>query len=494
MADSILQHQLEQLAADRYPLHMPGHKRRTPPAPGLGCYAWDITEIDGADDLHEADGILAAAMARTAALYGSRRCWYLVGGSTVGLLAGIRALASFDSQVIVARNCHKAVYHAIELGHLTAHYLTPPVDAAFGVYGSVPPAMVEAALTAHPQAKCVILTSPTYEGVLSDIASIAAICHAHSVPLLVDEAHGAHYLPFAGEYGWQGGAVAAGADLVVQSAHKTLPSLTQTAFLQLNGDLIDPDEVERQLDVFETSSPSYPLLVSLDGCTRWLATDGPAAFARWRERLERFSAAVADLQHIKIMCFGQDALDEHSNYFSHDSGKILLQIGAEGAAFLRASGFEPEMVCGPNVLAMTSPCDNAYALDRLAEALHVLDFQTVHTPTPPAYILPAPGTARCTIAEALLRPAREVPMTDACGQTAAEYIWAYPPGVPLVAPGEEITPEFLTACRELEAAGTRLHHSVCKGSTKIAVLWLDKFPDTVYNKYNSKMYKGVTVL
>ena len=142
-------------------------------------------------------------MARTAALYGARRCWYLVGGSTVGLLAGIRALAPFGSEVIAARNCHKAVYHAIELGRLTAHYLPPPVDTAFGVYGSVPPAAVEAALTAHPQAKCVILTSPTYEGVLSDIASIAAICHAHNVPLLVDEAHGAHYLPFAARYGWQ---------------------------------------------------------------------------------------------------------------------------------------------------------------------------------------------------------------------------------------------------------------------------------------------------
>ena len=260
---------------------------------------------------------------------------------------------------------------------------------------------------------------------------------------------------------------------MVQSAHKTLPSLTQTAFLQLNGGLADPDEVERQLDVFETSSPSYPLLVSLDGCTDWLAADGPAAFARWRDRLERFSAAVADLHNIKVMCFGQDALADHPDFFAHDSGKILLQIGAEGAAFLRASGFEPEMVCGPNVLAMTSPCDNTHALDRLAEVLHHWDDSPSRiSPAPPAHLLPAPGNATCTIAEALLRPARQIPMTmaDACGETAAEYIWAYPPGVPLVAPGETITPEFLASCRELEAAGTRLHHSRCKDATCIAVL------------------------
>ena len=202
---SLLQNQCERLAGARYPLHMPGHKRRVPPAPGLSCYAFDLTEIDGADDLHDARGILAEAMARTAALYGSARCRYLVGGSTVGLLAGIRALAPFGSEVLVARNCHKAVYHALELGHLTARYLIPPVLPGFGVYGSVAPAAVAAALDAHPAVRCVILTSPTYEGVQSDLRSIARICHARGVPLLVDEAHGAHYLPLAEACGWQGG-------------------------------------------------------------------------------------------------------------------------------------------------------------------------------------------------------------------------------------------------------------------------------------------------
>ena len=415
MTKSTLQQQLETLSAARYPLHMPGHKRRVPPAPGLGCYAWDLTEIDGADDLHDADGILADAMARTAALYGARRCWYLVGGSTVGLLAGIRALAPFGSTVIAARNCHKAVYHAIELGQLTARWLTPPVDPQFGIYGSVRPADVAAALDAAPDARCVILTSPTYEGVLSDIRTIAEICHARGVPLLVDEAHGAHYLPFAARYGWRGGAVAAGADLVVQSAHKTLPSLTQTAFLQLNGDLADPAEVERQLDVFETSSPSYPLMVSLDGCTRWLADEGEAAFAAWRARLDAFDAAVRDLKNTNILCCGADALTAHPDFFAHDSGKILLQIGAPGAG----------RIC---------------------------------------------RGARCTIAEALLRPARAVRMRDAVGKTAAEYLWAYPPGVPLVAPGEEVTAELVTACRAFEQAGTSLKHTGGSGAEEIAVL------------------------
>ena len=154
---------------------------------------------------------------------------------------------------------------------------------------------------------------------------------------------------------------------------------------------------------------------------------------------------MRDLKNTKILCCGADALTAHPDFFAHDSGKILLQIGAAGAAYLRADGFEPEMVCGPNVLAMTSPCDDADALERLADVLHAWD-KTAVPPAAPRHILPAPGAARCTIAEALLRPARAVRMRDAVGETAAEYLWAYPPGVPLVAPGEEVTAELVTAC------------------------------------------------
>lgn len=467
--ESPLQKQLETLAAARTPLHMPGHKRRVWPAAGLGCAAWDMTEIDGADDLHEADGILADAMRRTAALYGSRRCWYLVGGSTVGLLAGVRALAPFGSEILMARNCHKAVYHAVELGQLCAHYLLPPIDPAFGVYGSVQPADVQAALEQHKNIRCVVITSPTYEGVVSDIASLAKICHAHGVPLLVDEAHGAHYLPFAEPLGWQGGAVAAGADVVVQSAHKTLPSLTQTAFLQVNGTLADDAEIERQLDVFETSSPSYPLLVSLDGCTAWLAQQGKTAFAAWRQQLNSFDDAVLNLRHTPILCHGADTLQDHPDFYAFDAGKILLRMGSRGAAFLRQNGFEPEMVRGDDVLAMTSPCDAPDTLPRLAQVLQKWDDTAQNLPSP-ALTLPRPGRAALPIGQAVLQGSRTLPMQQAAGRISAEYIWAYPPGVPLLAPGEEITPQFLTAACNLQSAGTRLHHSRCPLPAQICVL------------------------
>ena len=467
---SLLEQQLSAAAAASYPLHMPGHKRRMEPAAGLDCAAWDTTETAATDDLHEAEGILADAMNRTAALCGAARSWYLVNGSTVGLLAGIRALAPRGSEILAARNCHKAVYHAIELGGLTAHWLVPPVDAAFGVYGSIAPAAVEAALTAHPEVRCVVLTSPTYEGVLSDIASISAICHRHGVPLLVDEAHGAHLLPLARPYGWRGGAVAGGADLVVQSAHKTLPSLTQTALLHWNGGpLADPEEVERQLDVFETSSPSYPLMASLDGCTGLLAAQGDTLFAAWRARLDRFFAAAERWRHIRLLCHGRDSLQNHPLFFLFDDSKLLLDIGQEGAAFLRANGFEPEMVCGQNLLAMTSPCDEDAAFERLATLL--TDYDAALPGRAPALpgTLPLPGRAVCTIEAALLRPFADIPLAQAAGRTAAEYVWAYPPGVPLLAPGEEVTPDLVAAAGALAASGTRLRHTGCKNPAMVRV-------------------------
>ena len=237
----LLQSQLQSYASSGlYPLHMPGHKRRVVPAPGLPA-GWDMTEVPGVDDLHDADGILADAMARTAALWGAKRTWYLVNGSTCGILAAIRAavVSSGRTAVICARNCHKSVYHAIELNRLTAHWLVPPVDPAFGIYGSITPAMVADALRACPDTAAVILTSPTYEGVLSDLAAIAALCHAANVPLIVDEAHGAHYLPLAAAHGWQGGAIAAGADVITLGNH-TFGKVQVANFLEENPYMLRP--------------------------------------------------------------------------------------------------------------------------------------------------------------------------------------------------------------------------------------------------------------
>ena len=471
----ILQTQLEDYSAQQlYPMHMPGHKRSLSPAPGLAL-GWDVTEVEGVDDLHAACGILADAMARTARLVGAQRTWYLVNGSTCGLLAGIRSLAPAGSHIIAARNCHKAVYHAIELGNLVPHWLVPPVDEGFGIYGSIPPEDVEAALEACPKAACVVLTSPTYEGVISNIATIAKICHAHHVPLLVDEAHGAHlglseHCPES--------AVKLGADLVVQSAHKTLPSLTQTAFLHLPlGSMANPEEVDRQLDIFETSSPSYPLLASLDGCTGILKDEGDILFTLWEDMLSTFDKITEPLQHLKVLCHGKDNIENHPAIFGFDPGKLVVctadthYTGTELARILRNRfGFETEMACGQITLAMTSIADQKQAITSFADALLILDREAEAAEHAVACALPVPGRAKYTIANALAHSALDIAADEAVGKVCGEYIWAYPPGVPLIAPGEAVTRKFLAACAELVQSGTQLHHSHCKKAGFLHVL------------------------
>ena len=432
----ILQKQLEEyVSKDLYPLHMPGHKRRVQPAPGLP-YDRDVTEVPGTDDLHDAHGILEEAMKRTAALYGADRTWYLVGGSTCGLLAGIRSLARRGSEVLCARNCHKAVFHALELSGYRVRWILPPVDPEWEICGGIRADQIRAMLARYPSAKAVILTSPTYEGILSEVEEICSICHEKNIPVLVDEAHGAHLLPQSMQAGFPKGAVACGADLVVQSPHKTLPSLTQTALLHLKGKLIGPDRIERELDIFETSSPSYPLMASLDGCTGILRKEGRDLFEKWRERLARFDSSVRSLQKIRILGHGDRSAqagsgirktdlnaetdlkaetdlmaatdqmtetdlvekinrmlkneremeeaeadgDEDRAPAFHDPGKILISTRGAGMTGQEAAGIlrdqfhlETEYARGFHVLAMSSPCDSEDALDRLAAALLDLD-------------------------------------------------------------------------------------------------------------------------
>ena len=465
-----------------YPLHMPGHKRRLDPSGGLPI-SIDITEVDGMDDLHNASGILAEAEARTAALYGSPCCRYLVGGSTVGILSAIRACCSRNGTVLAARNCHKSVWHAAELMNLTTAFLMPERIGTFDLFGSVRPEEVAGKLRQHPEAEAVVITSPTYEGVLSDVRAIAEICHAAGVPLIVDEAHGAH-LGLRAENSsdrafFPQGAVSCGADVVIQSAHKTLPCLTQTSWMHIQGNLVSPKRVDHELDVFETSSPSYPLMASLDAATCFLTREGGGYLHRWEECLAAFAEKTRGLRYLRIPGI-TDPLPRTAA-FARDPGKILISgrdAGLTGGALaniLRTRyQFETEMAVGWNVLAMTSMADDPEAIERFAEALQEIDSGSLNEKEPPfprrlsasdidivieANLIAAPSAETVmTIAEAMERPSVPVIEESAAGAVSAEYLWAYPPGIPLIMPGERITDGLLCTLRALRAAGTAIHH------------------------------------
>ena len=446
-------------------MHMPGHKRHAGSARYLAALGagLDITEIDGFDNLHDPSGILKDAMARAARLWGSRRAFFLVGGATIGILAGVRALTRPKDRVIVARNCHQSVYHALDLMALDAAYVLPAYDPALGILGSTSPGAVEESLAACPEAKLVIITSPTYEGAVSDVAAIARIAHARGVPLLVDEAHGAH-LGFSGAF--PGGAVRAGADVAIQSLHKTLPSLTQTAIAHVGG-LADADRFQAQLDIFETSSPSYLLMASIDGCVRLIESEGEALFDRWAGALAAFDRAAEGLRHIRLP--GHGAQTSPAMY-AFDPGKIILSTrgaGLTGPCLMRRlreeHAIELEMAACDHALAMTGLTEPEDALPALARALYAIDDGCAPEKAPDPVEGPFLPERVLTIPEALSRDHEVLPPKAAVGRVSAQYAWAYPPGVPLIAPGERVDGRFLREARRCEQAGVSLRGGPVEG-------------------------------
>lgn len=505
------------LREGRYPFHMPGHKRRNVTGAALP-YELDLTELPATDDLHAAEGILREAMARTAALYRVRRCWYLVNGSTCGNLAGIFAVTRQGGEILCARNCHRSVFHAIQLRGLRVHWLLPEYEEAFGIFGSILPVRVSELLRQYPGTEAVVLTSPTYEGVVSDIREIAARCHVAGVPLLVDEAHGAHFslegflsreMPAetAEKNGeprrFPGSAAELGADLVIQSPHKTLPSLTQTGWLHLCTERVEAKRVEEMLGIFESSSPSYPLLLSLDSCTELLLEEGSAYFRRWQKRLGEFYRKLRGLRHFRLLypfflrekgrAAGARAI------FDCDASKILVNAGDSGwygeelLRMLRERfSLELEMSAGSNVLAMSAMTDDREGYQRLAAALLALDREAEKRKReagaddeqaerreageePVRELLRTIGASlpeSCLrLSEAAEKERRSVRLMEAAGRIAGEYVYLYPPGIPLLLPGERIRPVQLHYMEALRERSVTLHFSESgRDSRTISVL------------------------
>lgn len=453
----------------RIPFHMPGHKRSRnyDYLNSLGA-ALDITEIDGFDNLHNASGILAEGMALLSEVYGSKRSFYLINGSTGGLLSAVRCAVPFGGEVIAARNCHKAVYNAMELVGARPHYIYPPCDADFRFCLAVTPKSVEDMLAKYPASKAVILTSPTYDGVVSDIAAIAEICHRRKIPLIVDEAHGAH-LGFLDSK--VKSAVTMGADIVIQSFHKTLPSLTQTAVAHIGGIIISPEKYAAELSVFETSSPSYLLMASLDGCTRLLAEKVRREnfFNKWREVLDDFDTRLPELEKIHVFMHPYRPC---SSVPAYDRSKLVLSgdgiTGPAIAEILRKHNIEPEMVSAGYALLMTGADTSRKDMDALTDALKFIErtakIQTgeknalVTVPDIHPAQLMTPFEARQQKTETV--PLDLVPD----GAVSADYVFAYPPGIPVITPGEVISHEVRDVLRQLIAFG--LNPSTLHGAFK----------------------------
>ncbi|MBE5889484.1 MAG: aminotransferase class V-fold PLP-dependent enzyme [Lachnospiraceae bacterium] len=416
-----------------YPFHMPGHKRVSI---GEGFpYGIDITEIYGFDDLHDAEGIIKEAQDAAAKLYGSKQCYYLVNGSTCGILSAISAAVPMNGRILVARNCHKAVYHGIQLRNAYATYLYPEADVN-GIFGPVEPELVRAAVEkAKENGKrfdaCVI-TSPTYEGVVSDISEIAKILHEEGIVLIVDEAHGAH---FGFHEAFPENAVKLGADVVITSIHKTLPAPTQTALLHLCSSRISKEKLKGYLDIYETSSPSYVLMAAMEQALIFSEKESKkkdGAFVQYVKRLENFYDQAGKLKNLRVLRFD-------------DPSKIVV-TGKGLAQILRQKyEIEVEMESLCYVILMTSVMDSEEGFQRLIQALQEIDEN--HQGKDPELLgilqMLLPKQA-LRIGEAKEEKMKQVFISEAVGRISGDYICLYPPGIPIVAPGEYITEEIVT--------------------------------------------------
>lgn len=440
---------------DTYPFHMPGHKRNMD---GFeNPYNIDITEITGFDDLHHADGIIKEAQQRAAKLYGADRCYYLVNGSTCGILSAISATTKKGDKIIVARNCHKSVYHALYLRELQPVYVYPEVSD-YNIQGQIRKEDIQEILEQNTDIKAVIITSPTYDGVVSDIAEIAKLVHAYNIPLIVDEAHGAH---FGLDESMPQNAINLGADCVIVSIHKTLPAFTQTALLLVNEGKADCQKIEEFLDIYETSSPSYILMAGIEKCIRIMTENSKELFAVLNQNLDGFYKKMQALQKLHVL-IEEDFKDKA---FEFDRTKILISTentditGHQLKEILTDRyQIELEMSCENYALAIATVMDEQDGFRRLAEALIEIDSNCNIQKT------------SCSIREIYTKPERKyeiheidnfskekVSLQQAEGKISSEYIYFYPPGIPILVPGERINIQNIKAIEEAIAQGIEVY-------------------------------------
>lgn len=497
---------------DIYPFHMPGHKRNPSCLPDFFPVREDITEIDGFDNLHHPEGILRESQDFLAEIYGVPESFYSVNGSTAALLAAISASVKRGGKILMARNCHKAAYHAVYLRELRPVYLYPQVEKNLWINGGILPEDVELSLKKDPGLEAVLITSPTYDGIVSDVKRIAEIAHRFQVPLIVDEAHGAHfhfssYFPLS--------AAELGADLVIQSLHKTLPSLTQTAVLHRCSDRVDREVIQRFLGIYQSSSPSYIFMACMDACMEKLSVHGEKMFREFTENLEKTRIRLSRCRRIQLF---HPRRSPEQGIYDYDRSKIVLSVKHPSLTgkqlhriLLEKYHLQMEMASEHYVIALSSVGDTPEGFERLCRAIEELDGEEIlsgaveeldraeimrgateeldREDIPSRAIeeldreeilsgvveeldreeilsgtspkedgigqeeewrhleIREKSKALLPISSAMDGPRVYLPLEKSIGRISAEFVYLYPPGIPILLPGEEITGQIVENMR-----------------------------------------------
>ncbi|MDX2100762.1 MAG: aminotransferase class I/II-fold pyridoxal phosphate-dependent enzyme [Leptolyngbyaceae cyanobacterium bins.59] len=450
---------------DQAAFHTPGHKRgkgsseRFQKMVGLDPLKMDLPELPELDNLFAPAGVIEQAQELAANTFGSDRTFFLANGSTCGVIAAILATCGPGDTLLLPRNVHRSAISGLILAGAKPVFLMPDYDTEWDLVYSITPSGVAKALQEYPEAKAVLLVYPTYEGVCGDIEAIAHLAHQHEIPLLVDEAHGPHFafhpeLPTA--------ALAAGADLVVQSTHKILSALTQAAMLHLQGSRVNCDRLRQALQLVQSTSPNYLLLASLDAARQQMALHGRALMHRTLALAEEARQRIQTIPGLSVLEHPQATL--FPGFQALDRTRLTVTVtnlgisGFEADEFLRSLDVVAELPALRHLTFVITLGNSQEDIDQLVKAFGTL--VEAHPPDGKPKFCVSTGSMPYPISriphslrDAFFAPSEILPTFQAVGRRSAEGICPYPPGIPILLPGEIVTQEAIDYLQQIQKLG-----------------------------------------
>lgn len=446
--------------------YAPGHKRGqgiSQPLENLlgkAVFRADLPELPQLDNLFDPQGVIEEAQALAAEAFGAQKTWFLINGSTCGVIAAILATCGTGDKIILPRNIHQSAIAGLVFSGAVPVFINPEYDSELALAYSVTPEAVRTALIQHPDAKAVMIVYPTYEGVCGDIAAIAQVTHKYNLPLLVDEAHGAHFtfhscLPPS--------ALSVGADLTVQSTHKVLGAMTQASMLHLQGCRIKSQQISQALGLLQSTSPSYLLLASLDAARQQMALQGQALMTRTLQLAADASEKIAQIPDLSVLKAPKSPVP---GFFYLDTTRLTVDIADLGLSgyeadeiFYQQLGVTAELPAFQHLTFIISLGNTADDIKKLIRAFKALQEQSqsvgAKPPRPDGSWLsavPAP-CAQISPRDAFFTLTQSLPLNETIGCTSAELVCPYPPGIPLLMPGEIVSFEAINYLKQVLAAG-----------------------------------------
>ena len=461
--DAIMEYDAKRPAYFRIPGHRyeKGINPKWRDVVGDKIFGFDLTETPLCDDLHNASGAIKEAEELASELWGSDYTHFLVNGSTCGNQVAVITTANEGETICIPRNAHKSALMGLTLGGAKPVYIAPYIEEEWGLQGGITAAQAEEMFNKHPECKGMMVVSPSYYGVTSDIKALAEVCHAHNAVLLVDEAHGAHCY-FSDKL--PGGAIAQGADIAVQSIHKVTGSFTQSSMIHVKSNLIDRAFLQGNLHLVQSTSPSYVLMTSLDMARHYMATEGKMMIDRALELAKDARARINKIPGVR--CATKEDLEGKAGIYKLDETRLTISAAAIGITGfdLKKMLFDEyncdvELSDYRNILAIVTFANEKEDLDRLVTALEDIAKRFADgKPLPKAKQLPSQPEFVITPREAYFSKKRKtVNWADCKGMVMAEMIAPYPPGIPLIYQGERMSEDVWEYLDDIRARKGHIH-------------------------------------